>query len=184
MSDIFPDAKEGKPDGAQPLHFYYNREERLKNAPQSVRDYYEGKMQPVRGFKVLFAKQNRYILIALILFVAFTWMYTGFNKTRNYAKIQNLTFELQAFRYDGEIFTNIKVYDKKGKKVEKPVPVNAHVYFVNVDNQVFEKKELSLLYEGQEDYLRTKITDYDIIRVDVVVNAENESKELSSLVAK
>lgn len=184
MSDIFPEATEGKPDGAQPLHFYYNREERLKNAPQSVRDYYEGKMQPVRGFKVLFAKQNRYILIALILFVAFTWMYTGFNKTRNYAKIQNLTFELQAFRYDGEIFTNIKVYDKKSKKVDKPVSIDAEVFFVNTDNQVFEQKQITGTYNGQEEYLRTKITDYDIIRVDVIINVADESKELSSLVAR
>lgn len=184
MSDIFPEVQEGKPDGEQPLHFYYNRQKRLENAPQSVKDYYDGKMQPVRGFRVLFQKQNRYILIALIFFVGFTWMYTGFNKTRNYAKIQNLTFELQAFCYDGEVFTNIKVSDKKSKGKGKPQPVSAEVFFINVDNQIIEKTELNMVYGGEEQYLRTKMTDYDIIRVDVIVNLGDEEKELSSFVAR
>lgn len=184
MSDIFPEATEGKPDGKQPLHFYYNRQERLENAPQIVKDYYDGKMEPVRGIKIFFSKQNRFILIALVFFVAFTWMYNGFNKTRNYAKIQNLVCELTAFKYDGEVYTNIKISDKKNTNVKEPKKISAEVFFVNNDNVVLEKKELSLLYKGPEEYLRTKMTDYDIIRVDVILTVDDEEKELSSVVSQ
>ena len=48
MSDIFPKVEEGRPEGEQPLHYFYNREERIAHAPQNVKDYYAGKMQPVR----------------------------------------------------------------------------------------------------------------------------------------
>lgn len=184
MSDIFPKVEEGRPDGEQPLHYYYNREERIAHAPQSVKDYYAGKMQPVRGIRVLFQKQNRYILLALVLFVSFTWMYTGFNKTRNYVKVDNIAIEMQCFSYDGEVYTNIKVKPVKDNITIKPVKIDAEVYFVNLDNQPVEKKEVSMLYSNGEEYLRTKYSDYDIIRVDAIVSVGDISKELSASVAR
>lgn len=184
MSDIFPDAKEGHQEGDQPVHYYYNREERIAHAPQNVKDYYAGKMNPVRGFRVLFQKQNRYILLALVIFVAFTWMYTGFNKTRNYAKIDNIAIEMQTFSYDGEVYTNIKVKPVKNSTQKKPVKVEGQVYFVNIDNQPVEMQEVSLIYSGEEQYLRTKFSDYDIIRVDAIVTVGEVSKELSSSVSR
>ncbi|MCQ2590601.1 MAG: hypothetical protein MJ179_09280 [Treponema sp.] len=184
MSDIFPEANEGKPDGKQPLHFFYNREERIAHAPQIVKDFYDGKMEPVRGIKVLFQKQNRYILIALVLFVAFVWMYTGFNSTRNYVKINNIVLEMQAFSYDGEVYTNIKVKTASGKALEKPEKIDAKVYYVNLDNQPVEVKDASLVYGGGEEYLRTKFTDYDIIRVDAIISVGDIEKELSTAVAR
>lgn len=184
MSDIFPEANEGKSEGTQPVHFYYNREERIAHAPQIVQDYYDGKMQPVRGLKVLFNKQNRYILLAIVIFVAFIWMYTGFNKTRNYTKIGNVVFEMQSFCYDGEVYTNIKVKNSKDESIKSPVKINGEVFFINIDNQIIEKKEVSLLYNQGEEYLRTKFTDYDIIRVDAIVSIGDEEKELSTAVAR
>ena len=58
------------------------------------------------------------------------------------------------------------------------------VFFVNNDNQVVEKKELSLLYRDGEQTLATKATDYDIIRVDVIVSAEEKEIELSAAVKR
>jgi len=184
MSDIFPEELEGRPEGTQPVHFFYDREERVAHAPQIVKDYYDGKMQPVRGFKVLLQKQNRYILLALVLFVAFIWMYTGFNQTRNYAKINDVVLEMQAFTYDGEVYTNIKIKTANGKTHDKPEKVSASVYFVNLDNQPVEMKDVSVIYNNGEEYLRTKFTDYDIIRVDAIVSVGAVEKELSTAVAR
>ena len=184
MSDIFPKVEEGRPECEQPLHYFYNREERIAHAPQNVKDYYAGKMQPVRGIKVLFQKQNRYILLALVLFVSFTWMYTGFNKNRNYAKFDDIAVEMQSFSYDGEVYTNIKIKPVKENSIIKPVKIDADVYFVNLDNQPVEKKEVSMMYSKGEEYLRTKYSDYDIIRIDAVVTVGDVSKELSTQVSR
>ena len=47
---LFKNVEEMRPDGEQPLHFYYNREERIARAPEIVKAYYRGEMKNVRGF--------------------------------------------------------------------------------------------------------------------------------------
>ena len=41
---MFEDVDEGHGENEEKLVFRYNREERLRGAPQIVRDYYDGKM--------------------------------------------------------------------------------------------------------------------------------------------
>ena len=64
----FDKIQEGRSDDKQELHFFYNREERLKNAPQIVQDYYSGKFKPTKGFfRVMFAtKGNRFLFVSLV----------------------------------------------------------------------------------------------------------------------
>lgn len=182
---MFEEVDEGHAEGEEKIVFRYNREERLKNAPQIVRDYYDGKMKPVRGFKVLWVnKTNRYILLSLILFIGFVWVFTAINNTRSYGRINNNTFELTSFSFQEEVYVTVKVQNKKADEKSPPVKVEALVFFVNNDNQVVEKKELSLLYRDGEQTLATKATDYDIIRVDVIVSAEEKEIELSAAVKR
>ena len=180
---MFENVDEGHSEGEEKLVFRYNREERLKNAPQIVRDYYDGKMKPVRGIKIFWVnKTNRYILFSLVIFIGFAWVFTALNNTRNYAKINNIAFELSAFSFQDEVYVNIKINDKKADEKSPPVKIEAEVFFINNDNQVSQKKELSLVYRDGVQTLATKATDYDIIRVDVIVSADNKEKEISSAV--
>ena len=80
----FDKIQESRSDDKEELHFFYNREERLKNAPQIVQDYYSGKFKPAKGFfRIMFAtKGNRFLFVALVLFVAFIWGYS-FLSNRN-----------------------------------------------------------------------------------------------------
>ena len=177
---MFEEVDEGHAEGEEKLVFRYNREERLKNAPQIVRDAYEGKMNPVRGFKVLWVnKSNRYILLSLIIFIGFVWVFTAINNTRSYAKINNTSFEIAAFSFEEEVYVTLKVNDKKANEKSPPVKVNAQVFFINNDNQIIEKKELSLVYRDGEETLATKAHDYDIIRVDSIITAYDKEKEVS-----
>ena len=177
---MFEEADEGHVEGEETIVFRYNREERLKNAPQIVRDAYEGKMNPVRGFKVLWVnKSNRYILLSLIVFIGFVWVFTTISSTKSYAKINNTAFEIQAFSFQDEVYVTIKVNNKKADEKSPPVKVDSEVFFINNDNQVIEKKELSLVYRDGEKTLATKAGDYDIIRVDAIITAENTEKEVS-----
>ena len=82
----FRGVDEGHPDDEKErgFTFFYNREERLKKAPQSVRDFYAGKMAPKKGlFKVLVStKGNRFMLMSIAVFVAFIWIFS-FLSARN-----------------------------------------------------------------------------------------------------
>lgn len=182
----FSDVEEIKPNNKEDaqLHFFYNREERIKNAPQIVQDYYNGKMRPVRGFKIFFTKQNRFIFFALIFFVGAAWIYTGLNKTRAYAQLQGINFELTSFEYEEEIFISLKMKRSKNSKSIKPEKINAQVFVIDPNNQISDKQVLSDIYTDGEQYLRTKFTDYDIIRVDMILTVGNEEKEISASVKR
>lgn len=182
--DLFKDVEEIKPDGEQPLHYYYNREERIAKAPPQVQEYYKGGMRPVKGFKVFFLKQNRFIFLTLIIFVAATWLYTGLNKTRNAATFNNVNFELKAFSTGEEVYVSVKMNRKKNAKEKTPVYIEADVFAIENNNQVCNKVTLPCVYNDGEEFLRTKFTDYDIIRVDVMLHIGDEEKELSAAVEK
>ena len=184
MDDLFKDVEEGRPDGEQPLHFYYNREERIAKASPQVQEYYNGGMRPVKGIKIFFTKQNRYIFFALIFFVAATWIYTGLNKTRSGATIGDLNCELTAFSFKEEIYVSISMKRKKKAENDFPIPVEAEVFVIDPNNQVGDKRKLNWVYNDGEEFLETKFTDYDIIRVDVILTAGDEEKELSAEVKR
>lgn len=182
---MFEEVDEGHSEGEEKIVFRYNREERLKNAPQIVKDAYEGKLKPVRGIKIFWVyKQNRFILLALVLFIAFVWIYTALNNTRSNAVINGISFDLTAFAYEEEIYSSLKINNKSADDKTPPVKIEAEFEFINVDNQVVEKKELSLVYSHGEQSLATKMTDYDIIRVDVVINSGNTEKVVSAPVKR
>ena len=115
----FDKIDEGHVEGSQELHFFYNREERLKKAPQIVQDYYSGKFAVKRGFfKVLVGnKGNRFLLISLVLFIAFVWAFTFFSN-RNYTVIDSIVCELKAFSYEEEVFVSLELKESKEKTEE------------------------------------------------------------------
>ena len=183
---MFEDVEEFVPDDEEDkkLKYYYNREERIAKAPQLVKDYYAGKMKPVRGFRIFFTKQNRYIFFALIFFVGATWIYTGLNKTRAGTTLSGINFELTAFSYEEEVYVSLQMKRSSRSKDVAPVPVSAEFFAIDPNNQVGDKRNGQLVYDEGEKYIRTKFTDYDIIRVDVILNAGGTEKELSAEVKR
>ena len=165
------------------MKFYYNREERIANAPKIVQDYYNGKMKPVRGIRIFFA---------LIIFVVASWFYSGMNATRAYGKIDGINFELQAFSYEEQIYASLKVFRTKKNqgKMEKnneevvPVKIEADFFAVEANNQVSDTSFNSVIFEKNEEFIRTKFTDFDIIRVDAIVKLNGKEIELSGVVKR
>ena len=183
---MFEDVEEIIPDNQadKELKFYYNREERIAKAPQLVKDYYNGKMKPVRGFRIFLTPQNRYIFFALIFFVGASWIYTGLNKTRGGTTLAGINFELTAFSYEEEVYVQLKMKRSSRSKERAPVAVTAEFFAIDPNNQVGDKRNGQLVYDEDEKYIRTKFTDYDIIRVDVILNVEGNEKELSAEVKR
>jgi len=166
------------------LHYFYNREERLANAPQNVKDYYEGRNKPVRGIRIFFTKQNRYIFIALIVFCAAAFIYNGLNNTRSYAKINELDCEVSAFSYEDQIYTSLTLKRNVKSKKVNPQKVTAQFFLVDADNQIVAKDTQSMIYSEGEQYLRLKNSDFEIVRVDVIINVDNEENEISCKVKR
>ena len=183
---MFEDVEEIVPDDEadKKLKFYYNREERIARAPKLVQDYYNGNLKPVRGFRIFFTKQNRYIFFALIFFVGATWIYTGLNKTRAGTTLAGINFELTAFSYEEEVYVQLKMKRSSRSRETAPVLVAAEFFAIDPNNQVGDKRNGQLVYEEGEQYIRTKFTDYDIIRVDVILDAGGTEKELSAEVRR
>lgn len=181
---MFENVEETRKDGEQPLHFHYSREERISSAPEIVKKYYRGEMKPVKGFKVLFTGNNKFIFIALVCFVGAVWIYSGFNKSRNYTKIEGIDCEVVSYLYEESIYTSIsfkwnpKTVEKKSKNIF------ATVYLFNADNQIAFKEEKSLFYEGDTQYIRLKNTDLDITRCDVEIKIDDIQKEISTTVKR
>ena len=183
---MFEDVSEIKPDdpNAQELHYFYKREERIAKAPERVKAYYRGEMKPVRGFKVFFLPQNRWIFFALVFFVGAVWGYSGFNKTRAYANLKGINYELSAFSYEEEIYASILVKRSPSAKDKNPSNIVADFFVIDPNNNVSDKQTQTLLYSEGEKYIRAKFTDFDIIRVDVIISVDGEEKELSAIVKR
>lgn len=191
---MFEDAKEFEPENQseKQLKFYYNREERIANAPKIVQDFYDGKMKPVRGIKIFFQKQNIWIFFALILFVGAVWVYSGMNSARAYGKIDDINFELQSFSYEGQIYATVKAFMtqntlKKNQKENKkvfPLKIDVTFFAIEANNQVSDKIFSSAIFENKEEFIRAKFTDFDIIRVDAVVKINEKEIELSGAIKR
>ena len=65
-----------------------------------------------------------------------------------------------------------------------PVNVSAEFFAIDPNNQVGDKRLGQLVYDEGEQYIRTKFTDYDIIRVDMILEAGGSEKELSAEVKR
>ena len=182
---MFEDVEEIRPaEGEGELHFYYDRKERIARAPEVVQRYYENPaaFKPVRGIRIFFTKQNRFILFALIFFVAFAWIYTAVNNTRSQVVLDGVIYNLSAFSYEDEVYITIKAKFKNGTGQRA---FTANVFAVNSDNQIQEKLVVEGLADSTEEQsVRARVRDFDIKRIDVIIDSQKESKELSAYVAR
>lgn len=180
----FSKIDEGYAEGEKPLHFYYNREERLKNAPKIVQDYYAGKVNVFtrNPIKILFANRlNRFMVIFLLLFCATAW-FLNYQTLKNKAKICGTYAELSAFSYSDEVYVSLK-FEKKSEKnaaAFSPVPVSVIFSAIDSSGTVVFTENSSDLYAQDELFIRTRFSDYDIIRVNALVSSGEEQKDFSA----
>jgi hypothetical protein len=171
-------------DGKKPVVFHYNRERRIKEAPQIVKDYYSGKLEPPKGFiKVLIATPARKMLffsiIALCIVIAFL-SYTM--DTDSEGAVSDIQMALSAFSFEETVYISIQL--KENSRFSGTKTVLARLSVINADNQVLETRELVKNYTGSEDFLRTTITDYDILRVEAVISTQDAEVTLKTAITR
>jgi len=175
----FSKISEGHEDGEKPLVFYYNREERLKHAPQNVRDYYDGKIKAFKPglFKALIAtKANRFILFALVICFAVVVFNIFFGPKANVETYKGIPLTLKTLHFynsnidnqeDGiYIVLEIADVEKKYRGIYKDERVKVNFRILNVDNQIVHKEIIEKKYSGKKTGLGFKLSDYALEVVD------------------
>ncbi len=183
----FDKVNEGHPDGAEPLHFYYNREERIARAPKIVQDYYAGRANQFQKglFKVMFANRgNRFMFAGIVVFMAFVWIFSLVSN-RGSERFACTSVSATAFSYADVVYADVrfKAVDEAVHSVFVPTDVTVRIDAVDSGGLVCNSYEESVFFAGDELFVRTKFPDYDIIRVEAYVSSENESKSLRSAVS-
>ena len=180
---------EGHDDGETPMHFYYNREERLKSAPQNVKDYYEGKTPRIEKnvFKALTSSPvNRVGLITVLGAAAVIFIVSMTAEKPNKKNVGGIEMTLLASSYEDSVYVSLKASENTKKNADRIKAGSVIVKFTAVDNQGEEtaQTEKSEGYTGKELILRTKFDDYDIVSIRADVMFNNTEKELSAAVEK
>lgn len=180
----------------------YIHEERIKNAPKIVQDYYAGKVCKFEKglFKVLVAKKsNRIIFIVMIMLALIVFIKNNLSNGENIAVINGYECELASFSYDDTIYASVKIHPVKNKReeikkqksvlkvqtenTEKNVKISFKG-FTDAGAEVIFKDELEGKIFDNQQFFRTSNLDCDIITVEATVIIDDESKQISAKVSK
>ncbi len=169
-------------------------EERIKNAPKIVQDYYAGKVNNFQKglFRVLVAKKsNRIIFVVMIFCLFIVFINSNIANQNNLKVINGFECELNSFAYDDMIFSNVKIHPiaktktkleqlKKKSETEIFFPVYIEYYGItDSDVQIKVDKTSQGKIFLDEQIFRTSFEDYDIITVACIVKIGDEQEELS-----
>lgn len=198
------DTQTGEPDD-----FEYKSEihdERIKNAPKIVRDYYNGTgIKFTKGlFKVLVAtKSNRIIFVVMIMCAAIVFIKANLSGMQNIKVVNNYECELNAFSYDETVYASVKVHplskfkkelekkmSEKDSGAESPEGLEPYEVFIEFTGNTSDGREVAFMESCSGQVLdkvvffRTSVTDCDIINVNCKVNIAGITQDLSAKVVK
>jgi hypothetical protein len=171
-------------DGKKPVVFYYNREQRVAKSPQIVKDYYSGKIKPQKGFiKVLVATPAKRILFFSIIALCILVIFLTFTmNSENEADISGIPVTLSAFAFEDVVY--ISIHLEENSRIRDTQAVFADISIFNADDEALEKRRLVKNYAGSEEFLRTTIADYDILRIEAVVSVSDAEATLKTAITR
>ena len=174
---------EGYGEDEEVLVYHYGKPgERLKNADPTVKQFYAGEgPQPPKGiFRSLVQTRASRLLLATVLgLFVFTLFNSLLTKGESYDTISGVKVSLSAFSFEDKVFVSVKFEDNE-KYQGDSFPVYAKVSFYDSQGQLYYQEESSTFYTGKETFLRTSLTDYDILYVESEIIIEPESSVLRS----
>ena len=178
------------PGDEEQMVFHYSREERLRHAPKIVQDYYSGDFKPYKGglFKSLVSTRGNKLLLVTIVFTFGIILFVNyFGPQKSGATIAGVEARLSAFSYGDSVYVSLLLKDaprkKKGEFADGiPVTVTFSVY--DKENGLVREEKVIGKYEGNEVFLRTTFTDFDIIKVGAVCSMRESLAAMESAVEK
>ncbi len=171
-------------NGKENLTFHYNRTERLTNAPSIVKKSYSGELpKPPKGlFKALIhTKGSRFMLLALALTLVITIGTLFLGPQDNVTKIEGIQFTVSAFSFNDTIYVSVQT---EGKGAAEGELIHLSFVFTDQDGLEVEKQEFSQAFSKNTDFIRTTITDYDILSIQCMLTVGVQSKKIVCKVEK
>ncbi len=153
------------------VYHYGKPGERLKNADESVRQFYEDLENPSKkGFfsGLVKTKTSKLLLITIIALMAMIFIISNFDKTAS-SSISGIPLQLSAFSFEDDVYVSLKMASVESKKNEVPLTVQAVVKAYSAEKQLVSSYDLQGFYNGQETFLRTSFKDYDIVYIEAEI---------------
>ncbi|MBR1403241.1 MAG: hypothetical protein IJ558_03615 [Treponema sp.] len=185
----FSKIEETRSDDEQ-MVFHYNRAERLKHAPEIVQDYYSGKFHPYKGglFKSLVnTKSNRLLFVTIVFAFGIIWFVNYFGPQKSSGSLAGVDAVLSAFSYEDSVYASLKLENAPKKKIADftdGVPVTVTFTAYDAEGAVLQEDRVAGKYEGNELFVRTTFTDYDILKVGAVCVLRDSYASLETIIEK
>ena len=144
--------------------YYYNRERRLKNAPESVRRAWEeGYLPKNRGFiKGLVGNPgSRSIFITIVILSALIVALTFLNSRAHSIKTDSFEAQIKAFLYEETVFVTLACESKD--TIHEPLIIS--FFALDQNNNVVLSSEVIGIWEQKKLVARITFRDYSIKRV-------------------
>lgn len=172
------------------LVFHYNRAERLKRAPKIVQDYYSGNFRPYKGGllkSLVSTRANRLLFVTIVFAFGIILFMRYFGPEKRSGTLNKVDVGLSAFSYEESVYASVK-FNEASKKIKDDFSDGVPVYatFTSYDKEGLPLSEVKVngKYEGNEIFLRTTFSDYDIIKVTAVCGMGDGLLSLESPVEK
>ena len=187
------DQIDGYAEGEKPLVFYHKRGAFRENEPEHLRDLATGKTAPKRGFfRVLVnSKGNRLMFIVMVLCFAFLGGYKIFAKGANEGSVGGIDCKLSAFSFQDTVYISLNLKqsaaDKKKASLPLPQPLTVLFALVSEDGTELARREEEALFlkgESGEQFVRTTFEGMVGAKILCVVQAEEETAQLSVAVER
>ena len=159
---------ETRENNEETLIFRYDRSRRLENAPQNVRDFYDGKIiNSGKGlFHSLFGnKSSKFMFLTVLCLVFMAFIFTYLVPQDNTVKVENLTITLNAMRFEDSIYCSVEIPSSVDfENREEFVYAKFNLYDVN--NNLVNSDFSSGIYSGEKKYFRCTFLDFEIKKVE------------------
>lgn len=144
---------ETRENNEETLIFRYDRSRRLENAPQNVKDFYDGKIiNSGKGlFHSLFGnKSSKFMFLTILCLVFMSFIFTYLVPQDNTVKVENLTITLNAMRFEDSIYCSVEIPSSVDfENREEFVYAKFNLYDVN--NNLVNSDFSSGIYSGEKN---------------------------------
>ncbi len=164
--------EEFKDENSSELHFYYNKEQRLKTAPKIVQDFHNGTNEvPPKGIfrRLVYTRSSRLMLFTIVILCLGTYAVNFLTSRDNKDKLLSVPMSITAFPYEDSIYVSIKAGTQADAAFSFDVSITS---YTSSHTQVSEY-ETSRIYDGKELVIGTIMPDYDILSVEAVLTAKS-----------
>lgn len=165
------------------LKFRYNREKRLENAPDIVRDIYRRGYTPNKGFiKGLTANAGlRSVFFAIMLLSAVIIGVSVFDSSPDTAHLSGVKVSLRAFLYGDSVFVSAS-FDPVGAYDEEDTPVMVRFEGLDSSGEVISVQVGTGIFTGDSLNVRGALRDYELTTVRARVEYGESEAELTASV--